>query len=163
VSHAKLTIFEVSPTLSNLTKLGSMCIPSHYAALFAATGDIFCDGELFVMNHIKDKMDRNKKFPGYGRALLVVEMIRTGLDLLQSDHLPLKLNLDLPVFFATSNNSGCGIKDKFDEFGYPHVVCYVPLPEKYGQNWCKTIGVPTYEIWKWFKKYESESSLDVQL
>ncbi len=30
--------FEVSP-LSNLTKLGSMCIPSHYAALFAATGE----------------------------------------------------------------------------------------------------------------------------
>jgi hypothetical protein len=39
VGHAKLTIFEVSPTLSNLTKLGSMCIPSHYAALFAATGN----------------------------------------------------------------------------------------------------------------------------
>ncbi len=39
VSHAKLTIFEVSPTLSNLTKLGSMCIPSHYAALFVATSD----------------------------------------------------------------------------------------------------------------------------
>ena len=39
VSHAKLTIFKVSPTLSNLTKLRSMCIPSHYAALFAATGE----------------------------------------------------------------------------------------------------------------------------
>ncbi len=39
VSHAKLTMFEASPTLSNLTELGSMCIPSHYAALFAATGD----------------------------------------------------------------------------------------------------------------------------
>ncbi len=32
-------VLKVSPTLSNLTKLGSMCIPLHYAALFAATGD----------------------------------------------------------------------------------------------------------------------------
>ncbi len=33
------TVLEVSPTLSNLTKLGSMCIPLHYAALFVATGE----------------------------------------------------------------------------------------------------------------------------
>ena len=40
VSHAKLTIFKASPTLSNLTELGSMCIPLHYAASFATTGDL---------------------------------------------------------------------------------------------------------------------------
>ena len=126
---------------------------------------ILRDGELFATNHVIGKLETDKKFPGYGRALAVVEMIRTGLDLVQSDRLPLKLNSDLPVLLMTSDESGCGIEDKFDEFGYPRVAWYVPSSAKYGQDWdwCETIGVPTYETWKSFKKYESASSWDMQL
>ena len=125
---------------------------------------ILRDGELFATNHVIGKMETDKKFPGYGRTLAVVEMIRTGLDLVQSDRLPLKLNSDLPVLLMTSDESGCGIEEKFDEFGYPRVAWYVPSSEKYGQDWwCETIGVPTYETWKSFKKYESASSWDMQL
>jgi len=64
---------------------------------------ILRDGEVLVTNHIRDKMAIKGAghAPGYDRVRDVVEMIRTGLDLAQSEHLPLKLESDLPVLLMS--------------------------------------------------------------
>ena len=121
---------------------------------------ILRDGKVLVTHHIRDNMEQ--KNPGYTRPNDVTEMIRVGLDLVLSENLPLTLNPDLPFLLMTSDSSGCEIKHKFDQFGYPRVAWSLPSPAKYGQDWCKSIGIPTYEVWNSFKKYESESSWDVQ-
>ncbi len=115
---------------------------------------------VLVTHHIRDNME--KKNPGYTRIDEVTEMIRAGLGLVQSEHLPLKLNPNLPFFLMTSNGSGCGIRDEFDQFAYPCVGWSLPSPAKYGQDWCKSIGIPTYEVWHLSKNYESKSSWDVE-
>lgn len=101
---------------------------------------ILCDGELLFTCHIREIMHRNQ--PGYVRARMVVEMIRTGLDLVQSEHLLLKLNSDLPVLLMNGDSGGFGIKDNVDVFDFPCVGWSLPSPAKYGHGWCKTIGIP---------------------
>ena len=106
---------------------------------------ILRDGKVLVTHHIRDNME--KKNPGYTRPNDITEMIRVGLDLVKSEHLLLTLNPDLPFLLMTSDSSGCDIKHKFDQFGYPRIAWSLPSPAKYGQDWCKSIGIPTYEVW----------------
>ena len=141
--------------------VGPVNVPSGSTTLLLVVPIILRDGKVLVTHHIRDNMEKKNPDPGYIRIGNVIEMIRAGLGLVQSEHLPLKLNPDLPFFLMTSDGSGCGIRDEFDQFAYPCVGWSLPSPAKYGQDWCKSIGIPTYEVWRLSKNYESESSWDV--
>ncbi|KAL3793278.1 hypothetical protein ACHAW5_003951 [Stephanodiscus triporus] len=121
---------------------------------------ILRDGEVLVTNHIRDKVA--VKAADHARVRDVVETIRTGLDLVQSEHLPLKLESDLPVLLMSGDSSGCMIKNKFDTFDYPRIGWSLPSPAKYGQHWCKTIPIPSYEIWHSFRKKSESRDMQFQ-
>ena len=74
-------------------------------------------------------------------------MIQTGLDQsVKNRNSTHDSDAGLPILFFNGDVNGCNIANGIDSFNYPRLGWSIPSP-KYG-DFCKTIGVPSYEVWE---------------
>ncbi|EJK61081.1 hypothetical protein THAOC_18482 [Thalassiosira oceanica] len=91
------------------------------------------------------------------------EMLDTARRHGLNDLLP--TNEPMPLLFVTGDGNGCNVAKRQDWFGFPRLTmsdvadkhsnagCAATTPaEKKSCKWCKTVPIPTFEIWSWIKR-----------
>ena len=71
----------------------------------------------------------------------------------------------IPLFFVHGDGNGCNVANRRDKFGFPRLTmsniadkhsdagCAVTAPtDKKSCKWCKTVPIPTFEIWDFLKR-----------
>jgi hypothetical protein len=58
----------------------------------------------------------------------------------------------LPILLMAGDVNGCDISKRTDDYNFPRLTWSIPSHIYRGEDWCRDIGVPSYEIWRVFGK-----------
>ncbi|KAL7518200.1 hypothetical protein ACHAWX_003049 [Stephanocyclus meneghinianus] len=67
----------------------------------------------------------------------------------------------LPILLMVGDINGCDITTRTDDYDFPRLTWSIPSHVYRGEDWCRAIGAPSYEIWRIFgKTYERDDVWD---
>jgi hypothetical protein len=102
---------------------------------------------------------------GRPRIKAAIEMIHTGLGMMyqRDDDLDVANRMikrdPLPILIVNNDPSGCNTTTHLDDYDFPRLTWSVPSL-KHHMEWCQIVPMPSYEIWKDYKKHGTEESWD---